>query len=346
MNSPKLKFQFASDNTAPISPEAWAAMDGANSGYAASYGDDVWTERAAQLFRDTFETDCDVFSVFNGTAANSLSLATLCRSYHSVICHESSHIETDECGAPEFFSNGTKILVTSGPEGKLNLREVEKVVTRRSDLHYPKPRVLSLSQPTELGSVYQPDEIREVCAMGRRYGLRAHMDGARFWNALAALDVAPRMMTWEAGVDVLCCGGTKNGIGFSEAVIFFNRKLGQEFDYRCKQAGQLASKMRYLAAPWVAALSNGTWKRHAQHANRAAKKLAEKLAQVSGVEVMYRVEANAVFVRMSEEFHAALHAADWRYYTFIGGGARFMCSWHTSDEDIDTLIRDLQLAAK
>lgn len=346
MNSPELKFQFASDNTAPISPEAWAAMNEANNGNAASYGDDVWTDHAAQLFRETFETDCDVFFVFNGTAANSLALATLCRSYHSVICHESSHIETDECGAPEFFSNGTKILLTGGANGKLSLSEVEKVITRRSDLHYPKPRVLSLSQPTELGSIYQPEEIREVCALGRRYGLRAHMDGARFWNAVVALDVSPRTLTWEAGVDVLCCGGTKNGIGLSEAVIFFNRKLGQEFDYRCKQAGQLASKMRYLAAPWVAALSDGVWKRHAEHANRAAKKLAEKLQEISQVEVMYRVEANAVFVRMPEALHAALHAANWRYYTFIGGGARFMCSWHTSDEDIEALVCDLQRASK
>ena len=335
------KYHFASDNTGPVCPEAWDAMGEANRGHAPSYGEDEWTARAASLFRKTFETDCEVFFVFNGTAANSLALASLCQSYHSVICHELAHIETDECGAPEFFSNGTKILHTGGAQGKLDPGGVERMIIRRTDLHYPKPRVVSLSQPTELGLVYRPDEIRALCGLAAKHGLRVHMDGARFWNAAAALDLAPRAFTADAGVDVLCCGGTELGFGFSEAVVFFNRDLAAEFEYRCKQAGQLASKMRYLAAPWVAALEGDTWRRHASHANQAAKKLAERLRAVPGIGILHPVEANAVFVSMPEALHEKLRAAGWRYYTFIGGGARFMCSWATTPEAVDHLADDI-----
>src|SRR6185369_6909407 len=241
--------QFASDNYAGVCPEAWQAMAEANRSFVPSYGDDRFTERACGLLRELFETDCQVFFVFNGTAANSLALASLCLSYHSVICHELSHIETDECGAPEFFSNGTKILHVEGAGGKLDLDAVEQAITKRSDIHYPKPRVLSLTQSTEVGTVYTVDEIRAASELAGRYGMRVQMDGARFANAVAALGVAPAEITWKAGVDVLCLGGAKNGMAVGEAVVFFKRELAEDFDYRCKQAGQLASKMRFLAAP-------------------------------------------------------------------------------------------------
>jgi len=172
-----MKYQFASDNTAGICPEAWEALRQANAGFAASYGDDPWTQRAADKLREVFEMNCDVYFVFNGTAANSLALASLCQSYHSVVCHEAAHIETDECGAPEFFSNGTKILTTPGQNGKLDPMAVERMITRRSDIHYPKPKVISLTQSTELGTVYTPDEIREIWRVARKYGLKLHMDG-------------------------------------------------------------------------------------------------------------------------------------------------------------------------
>lgn len=342
----KRKFnQFASDNYAGICPEAWRAMESANTGFVPSYGDDVWTERACESIRQVFETDCQVFFVFNGTAANSLALAALCRSYHSVICHDLAHVETDECGAPEFFSNGTKILHIHGAGGKLDLAEVERAITRRSDIHYPRPKVLSLTQATEVGTVYTPAEIRAAADLARRYGLLVQMDGARFANAVVSLDVAPANITWRAGVDVLCLGGAKNGMALGEAVVFFNRELANEFEYRCKQAGQLASKMRFISAPWIGMLAKGTWLKNARHANDCAALLEQKLSGISGVNIMYPRQANSVFIEMPETAVTALRSAGWHFYSFIGsGGARFMCSWQTTREDVLMLAEAVQKA--
>lgn len=334
------RFDFASDNTAGLCPQALAALASANSGFEPSYGEDHYTARATDLIREIFETDCDVYFVFNGTAANSLALASMCQSYHSIVCHESAHIETDECGAPEFFSNGTKILLTSGPDGKLDCAEIERMVLRRADIHYPKPRVVSLAQPTELGCLYSVDEIRQIAGMARFHGLRVHMDGARFANAAAALGQSPANLTWRAGVDVLCLGGIKQGVSLSEAVVFFDREISAEFDYRCKQAGQLASKMRFSSAPWAACLQDGAWLNHASHANRCARLLAGKFNATPGVQLTRPVEANAVFAQLSPEVEARLERAGWVYYKFIGGSARFMCSWQTTEASIDQLVSD------
>lgn len=334
------KYQFASDNTAGVPPEAWNALAEANAGFVPSYGNDVWTARAADAIREAFEKDCDVYFVFNGTAANSLALASLCQSYHSVICHESAHIETDECGAPEFYSNGTKILVSPGASGKLVPSEIERLVKKRNDIHYPKPRVVSLTQATELGTVYRPEEIQAIALLAKGFGLRIHMDGSRLANAAAFLGKPLRSFTWEAGVDVLCLGGTKAGAGFSEAVVFFNKSLSEEFAYRCKQAGQLASKMRYLSAPWITMLKGGHWLRYAHEANARAKKLSEALAELPGVRLLQNVEANGVFAELPAAMHQRLKEKNWIYYTFIGGGARFMCSWQTRDEDLAALLAD------
>lgn len=344
MEQPKYN-QFASDNYAGICPEAWQAMGKANSGFVASYGDDRWTERACEQLRQFFETDCHVFFVFNGTAANSLALAALCRSYHSVICHELAHVETDECGAPEFFSNGTKLLHVNGPGGKFDLGEVERVITRRADIHYPRPKVLSLTQATEVGTVYTPDEIMAASRLAKQYGLKVQMDGARFANAVASLDVAPADITWRAGVDVLCLGGAKNGMAVGEAVVFFDRELAHEFDYRCKQAGQLASKMRFISAPWIGMLEGGAWLKNARHANDCAALLEKQLVAVSGLKIMYPCQANSVFVEMPETAAAALRASGWHFYSFIGsGGARFMCSWQTTEQDVRQLVEAVKLA--
>ncbi|NJD89930.1 MAG: low specificity L-threonine aldolase [Geobacter sp.] len=333
---------FASDNYAGICPEAWHAMNTANNGYAISYGDDAWTAKACAEIRDLFETDCEVFFVFNGTAANSLALASLCQSYHSIICPESAHVETDECGAAEFFSNGTKLLLVGAENGKVVLDEVEHTVKRRTDIHYPKPKAISLTQSTELGTVYTTAEIAAVGELARKLDLKVHMDGARFANAVAALGVTPKEITWQAGVDVLCFGGTKNGMAVSEAVIFFDRKLAAEFDYRCKQAGQLASKMRFLSAPWIGLLESGAWLKNATHANRAAAVLEKKLSAIPGVKLKFPREANAIFIEMPPEVCEKLRAAGWRFYTFIGaGGARFLCSWRTTDSEIDALVSDI-----
>jgi threonine aldolase len=328
------RYDFASDNTAGLCPEALTALIHASEGCCPSYGEDIYTARATDMIREIFEADCDVYFVFNGTAANSLALASMCRSYHSVVCHESSHIETDECGAPEFFSNGTKILLTSGPDGKLDCAGIERMILKRSDIHYPKPQVVSLAQPTELGCLYSAEEIREIAGLARFHGLRVHMDGARFANAAAALAISPADLTWRAGVDVLCFGGIKPGISLSEAVIFFDRELSKEFDYRCKQGGQLASKMRFSSAPWAACLQDGVWLRNAENANRAARQLAGRLSAVAGVEIVHPAAANAVFAILSPKVHTRLQKAGWRYYEFIGGAARLMTSWRTSEEDV------------
>ncbi len=334
--------QFASDNYAGICPEAWEAMERANRGYAQSYGDDQWTEKACSHLRELFETDCEVFFVFNGTAANSLALASLCQSYHSIICHELAHVETDECGAAEFFSNGTKILLVPGRDGKIDLDTVEHTVKRRSDIHYPKPKVLSITQATEVGTVFTVAELQQVREVAKRLHLKIHMDGSRFANAVASLQVEPKEITWKAGVDVLCFGGTKNGFAVGEAVVFFNRELAREFDYRCKQAGQLASKMRFLAAPWVGVLESGAWLRHAARANALAKLLESRLKVLPGISVMYPCQANSVFMSMPERVSEALRRRGWHFYSFIGtGGARFMCSWETTEEDVNRLADDI-----
>lgn len=333
---------FASDNYAGICPEVWNAMNAANNGYAVSYGDDDWTAKACGEIRDLFETDCEVFFVFNGTAANSLALASLCQSYHSIICPDSAHVETDECGAAEFFSNGTKLLLVGAENGKVKLDEIEHTVKRRSDIHYPKPKAISLTQSTELGTVYKTAEIAAVGELARKLDLKVHMDGARFANAVAALGVSPKEITWQAGVDVLCFGGTKNGMAVSEAVIFFDKQLAAEFDYRCKQAGQLASKMRFLSAPWIGLLESGAWLKNAVHANHSAAILEERLSAIPGIKLKFPREANAIFVEMPPEVCEKLRVAGWRFYTFIGaGGARFLCSWRTTESEIDALVSDI-----
>ena len=335
--------QFASDNYAGLCPEAAAAMEQANAGHERSYGDDRWTGQASDLIRDIFETDCEVFFVFNGTAANSLSLASLCQSYHSILCHELAHVETDECGAPEFFSNGTKMLLVPGLNGKIDPSGVERMVKKRTDIHFPKPRVVSVTQATEVGTVYSPDELKAVWSKAKSFNLRMHMDGARFANAVASLGCAPKEITWQAGVDVLCFGGTKNGMALGEAVVFFNRELAAEFEYRCKQAGQLASKMRFLSAPWVGMLKNGAWLRHAAHANAMAARLEDALRELSGVTLLFPRQANGVFAELPRKTIDGLWAKGWMFYTFIGaGGCRFMCSWDTQPEDVDALVSDLR----
>jgi len=335
-------YQFASDNTAGICPEALAALLDANAGAMASYGNDEITARVADKLREIFECPCEVFFVFNGTAANSLAVSTCCQPYHSVICADVAHLETDECGGPEFFSGGAKVLVAESRDGKLAPASVEKLITGRKDIHYPKPRVVSITQPTELGTLYSVDEIQELSALARRFGLRLHMDGARLANALAAMGKAPSEITWKAGVDILCLGGAKIGLPLGEAILFFDKELATDFAYRCKQAGQLASKMRFLTAPWLGVLNDSVWLRHAAHANAMARRLSTGLANIGGVQVLYPMEVNAVFASLPEACHRKLAERGWHYYTFIGrGGARFMCSWATTEQDVDALLADV-----
>jgi threonine aldolase len=336
---------FASDNNSGICPEAWTSLEEANRGHVPGYGDDPWTQRAADLLREVFETDCEVFFVFNGTAANSLALASCCQSYHSILCHELAHVETDECGAPEFFSNGTKVLVLPGENGRISPAEIERTVKKRSDIHFPKPRAVSVTNSTEVGTVYTPDELKAIWAKTKSLGLKLHMDGARFANAVASLGCKPKEITWQAGVDVLCFGGTKNGMAVGEAVVFFNREMANEFEWRCKQAGQLASKMRFLSASWVGMLKDGAWLRHAAHANAMAALLESELRSIPDAKLMFPRQANGVFVELPQKAIEGLRAKGWKFYTFIGaGGCRFMCSWDIEPADVHALVADLKAA--
>ncbi|NNM63875.1 MAG: low specificity L-threonine aldolase [Burkholderiales bacterium] len=344
--------QFASDNLAGICPEALQSLLDANaSGHQPAYGDDIWTQKSTDMLRELFQTDCDVYYVFNGTAANSLALASMCQSYHSVICSPVAHIETDECGGPEFFSNGSKLLVGESDSaaallGKLTPDAVDDLVTKRHDIHYPKPKVVSLTQATELGTVYTVEEVRAIAAIAKRRHLKLHMDGARFANAVATLGVHPSEITWRAGVDVLCFGGTKNGLPVGEAVVFFDRDLSADFAWRVKQAGQLASKMRFISAPWVGMLEHNTWLRNARHANAMAQRLYQAIHGLPGVRVMHPPQANAVFAQLPAACIARLHATGWKFYEFIaGGGCRLMCAWDTQPETVDAFAADLAAAS-
>jgi threonine aldolase len=224
----------------------------------------------------------------------------------------------------------------------MSLDEIKHTVERRSDIHYPKPQAVSITQTTELGTVYSVAELQSIGNLAKSLGLKVHMDGSRFANAVAALNVAPKELTWQAGVDVLCFGGTKNGMAVGEAVVFFDRELAFEFDYRCKQAGQLASKMRFLASPWIGMLESGAWLKHAAHANSCAQLLAQKLAGIPGVTLKFPRQANAVFIDMPADLCAGLKERGWHFYSFIGaGGARFMCSWETTPSDVSELAADI-----
>jgi threonine aldolase len=338
------RHEFASDNIAPICPEAWAALQEANAGYAAAYGEDRWTACVCNRIREIFETDCDVYFVFTGTGANALALAQMCQSFRSIICHQSAHIQTDECGAPEFFTGGSKLVLVGGGNGKIDIGQTKALLMRQNDLHSHKPGAISIAQATEFGTVYARDEIAALTELARANDLFVHMDGARFANAIASLNCAPRTITWEVGVDVLCFGGTKNGTAAGELVIFFNKQVSREFDYRVKQAGQLGSKMRFLAAPWLGFLAGDVWLQNARHANSAARQLAQNLQSEANVEIVFPVQANAVFARMDDQLVRGLHARGWRFYKFIEPDVyRLMGSGATTESDIGDFIRDVTL---
>ncbi|MES2697148.1 MAG: aminotransferase class I/II-fold pyridoxal phosphate-dependent enzyme [Verrucomicrobiota bacterium] len=341
--SPVPNYAFASDNTAGVCPEAMAALQAANAGRVPSYGDDAHTAEAKARFAELFERECEVFFVFNGTAANALVLAALCQRHHAVLCHALSHVETDECGAPEFFTGGSKLLPIAGEQAKLRVADLEPAMHRGHGVHFPKIRALSLTQSTELGTVYTPEELRALTEFAHARGLAVHVDGARFANAAAAAreqGISPADLTWRAGVDVLCFGGTKNGLLGTEAVVFFDRELAREFDYRVKQAGQLASKMRFASAQWAAVLRDGAWLRHGAHANRMAQTLSCGLCEL-GYALVTPTEANGVFAELPLAVYAALEARGWHFYKFVGEhGYRLMCSWDTRESEIAAFLKD------
>ena len=342
MRSDTVRHQFASDNTAAICPEAWTALEQANATYAAAYGEDKWTAEVCERIRQIFEVDCDVYFVFSGTAANALGLAQLCQPFHGVVCHERAHIQTDEGGAMEFYTRGAKLFLTKTKIGKIDLSQAENLVAQQVELHGHMMRAVSIAQATELGTVYTPDEVQTIGAFARTHKMLLHMDGARFANAVASLGCAPKTTTWKAGVDILSFGGTKNGLAAGELVIFFDKKSSRDFQYRVKQAGHLGSKMRFLAAPWLGLLNGDVWLRNARHANQAARKLAQLLRDKAGVENVFPVESNAVFLQLDDQVVRGLHKRGWRFYKFLEPDIyRLMCSWSTTDEEISMLVDDL-----
>ena len=336
--------QFASDNNAGICPEAVAALLRANAeGHAVGYGGDEWTTKVCDRLRALFETDCEVFLVFSGTAANALVLGHLCRSYHAMIAHAQSHVATDEAGAASFFSGGASMQTAETPHAKLTPEAVTRLATAGRGFHSVKPRALSLTQATELGTVYTREELAALTEVARGHGLKVHMDGARLANAVAALGCAPADISWRAGVDVLCFGGVKNGLAAGEAILFFDKGLAHEFEWRVKQAGQLNSKMRLVTAPWLALLENDVWLNNARHANAMARRLAEGIAS-AGVRLMAPAESNGVFAEIAPAVQDRLRDRGWRFYPW-GAGCRLMCAWDTEAATVDRFVADLKAEA-
>jgi threonine aldolase len=325
---------FASDNNAGVHPEVLQAIASANQGHAVGYGDDPYTESAVHKFKQHLGPDIDVFIVFNGTAANCLSLKALTNSYNAVICAEAAHIYTDECGAPEKFT-GCKLIPLPTRDGKLTVESVSQAYHGIGDQHHVQPRVISITQATEVGTVYKPAEIKALARFAHERGMFLHVDGARIANAAASLGQTLRQATRDLGVDVLSFGGTKNGALGAEAVVFFDKKLGHDFLYLRKQGMQLASKMRFISAQFDALLTGDLWLKSAQHANRMARLLQKKLSEIPQVKIVYTVEANGVFAKIP---HPAIAKLQKRYFFYVWNEqqsvVRWMCSFDTTEQDV------------
>ena len=325
---------FASDNNAGIHPEILKAIAMVNQGHVVGYGADPYTSIMVNTFREHFGPDVEVFVVFNGTGANTLSLQALTKSYHAVICAASAHIYTDECGAPEKFT-GCKLIPIPTSDGKLNVEMVRHAYHGIGDEHHVQPKVISITQATEMGTVYKPEEIRALANFAHEHDLYLHLDGARIANAAASLGHTLRQATRELGVDVLSFGGTKNGIMGGEAVVFFRPELAQDFLFLRKQSMQLASKMRFISAQLGALLSDNLWLKNAQQSNRMAKLLEQEIRKVPQAEIVYHVEANGVFVKIPRHAIAKIQE---RYFFYVWNEeesvVRWMCSFDTTEEDI------------
>src|SRR5216684_1784609 len=330
---------FASDNNAGIHPDVLKAISAVNQGHVVGYGDDAYTQSAVKKFREHFGDDISVYFVFNGTAANVLSLKALTESYHAVICPEAAHIYTDECGAPEKFT-GCKLIPIATRDGKLTVESVEHAYHGIGDQHHVQPRVISITQSTEMGTVYRPEEIQALASFAHEREMFVHTDGARISNAAASLGQTLRQATRDLGVDVLSFGGTKNGIMGGEAVVFFNRRLSPDFLYLRKQGMQLASKMRLIAAQFEALLTNDLWHRSAEHATRMARLLEKEICRIPGIKIVWKVEANGVFAQVPPRAIARIKE---RYFLYMWieeeSIVRWMCSFDTTEEDVKDFAR-------
>ena len=335
---------FASDNYAGVHPAVLAAIAAANDGFAPAYGDDDWTLALQERLREVFG-DVDAFPVFNGTGGNVTALATVMQPFEAVICAKTAHINADECGAPERFA-GCKLVDLSTADGKLTPELVRGVLVGRGDQHRVQPRVVSITQPTELGTVYTCAETAALAETAHAAGLLLHVDGARLVNAAVGLEAGLREITTDCGVDVLTFGGTKNGLLGGEAVIFFRHDLAERYVFVRKQGMQLASKMRFVSAQLLRLLEGDLWRETAGHANAMAQRLASAAAGVPGVRIAYPVQANAVFIALPWAVIERL-LEDYRFYAWDeqAGVVRWMCSWQTTPEDVDSLVAALRQAS-
>ncbi len=334
---------FTSDNVAPVSPAILEAIAAANAEPAASYGADALTSSLENAASQLFEADVAIYPVATGTAANALALSQIAPPYGAIYCHETAHIETDECGAPEFFTGGAKLVTISSPDGKIASAPLVAAIAHAKSMgvHHVKPAAISVSQATEWGTVYRPSELRELSSVAKQHGLLVHMDGARFANALSHLGCSPAEATWKSGIDVLSLGATKNGALCAEAVVFFNAALARDFELRRKRAGHLWSKMRYLSAQLLAYLKDDLWLENARQANATAQELARGLAEIPGARLLQTVEANEIFVALPEALVATLEKADFRFYRWPSPGLpagsvaiRLVTSYATTDADV------------
>ena len=334
---------FCSDNVTGVAPEIMAAIEEANAGAAMGYGADAVTGRLEGLFAELFERPVAVFPLATGTAANALALSVLVPPYGVVYAHPDAHIHVDECGAPEFYTGGGKLVAVPGPDGKVPPDALEAIlaVAGKGVVHHAQPAAVSLSQVNEWGTVYTVEEVAALAEVAGRHGLALHMDGARFANAVAALGCAPADVTWRAGVDVLSFGATKNGAMAAEAVVFFDPGRAGDFAYRRKRAGHLFSKMRFLSAQLEAYLRDGLWLRLAAHANAMAARLAAGLAEVPDARLLHPVDANEIFVALTPAAIAGAEADGFRFYPWGPPGdhaIRLVTAFDTRPEDVDALL--------
>ena len=340
MSKQRPRRSFASDNNAGVHPEIVEAIRTVNEGHVVAYGDDEITARAVKLFKKHFGKDVKVFFVFGGTGANVLGLKAITRPYQAVVCAETAHINVDECGAPEKFT-GCKLIALSTPDGKLRVEQLEPLLHVFGNEHHVQPRVISISQATEMGTVYTKQELKAIANFAHANNMLLHIDGARLANAAASLNANLKSITADVGVDVLSFGGTKNGMIYGEAVVFFDPQLAQDFKFIRKQGMHLPSKMRFISAQFEALLSGDLWQRSAAHANRMARLLASELEKVPGgkINLTQAVEANGVFATIPKQFVPQLQK---KYFFYVWNEAisevRLMCSFDTSEEDIQDFV--------
>jgi threonine aldolase len=341
MTLPPSTHAFYSDNTASVAPELLAALAAANDGPQKAYGDDPWTSKLDAAFSEFFGTPVRAFVVTTGTAANALSLATLSPPYGNVFAHAGSHVVEDECGAVEFFSAGARLTLVTGAHGRMDPLALQQALEAHpASVHTVQPAAITLTQATELGTSYRPEDLAALSAVARRHGLRVHMDGARLANAIDFLDCHPGDVTWRAGVDVLSFGATKNGALAAEAVVFFDTTLVRDFELRRKRAGHLLSKSRYAAAQLLTYVQTGLWRTHARRANR----LAQRIAAAAGAKLAHPVEANELFLELGVAGKAALRAQGFGFYDWgpaAGPEARFVVSWDQTQASVDALCAAL-----